>query len=630
MLQENVTPQLRPRIGGRAKKERVPSLRSIKIPKQKRNFRYSRAAHVASPVAGSRRVIVKARIVKMNLHGRVAAAMHVKYLERSGVDENGDKGKMYGQAEDFDRDVFIRNIEDEQHQFRFIISPEDGSKIDLNQFTRDLMKSVEKDLQRPLEWAAVNHYNTDNPHVHVIVRGVDRNGKVVTINPEYISHGLRYRAQEIVTHELGIRSHVERRADMLKALPLERWTELDSTIRKIAGNDLSIDLSGYQGMNRTLLATRLDKLADCGVADKLGSQEWKMRPEWEKTLREYGKRSDILRTIHKAANGDQQKYRINDIPKTGIMGKVIGKGLSNELYDKLYVIIQEPNGGTHYLDLDTKADPEKYRIGDYVSVKSERDSWLKKADFVISEQARRHGGIYNASQHLVDIGSSVVRLKDGRIVDAKDFVDAHEKRLFSLQKNRLATMLNDGNWQVDSLLVQKLSHKDQTEGPRERLVIKSESRQTLEEQICYRGRTWLDRYTDGKSAGSFANYGIGYEMKGAVQRRMQMLQEMGIDPRDPARGRMLDKIQTGDIANRIQNGGVRYSEHKQGGSISGTMKELPDMPNGKKYAQITDPRSKEFTLVPWQKDFDKLIGKQIELTSQGGRLLARLKHDLGR
>lgn len=43
--------------------------------------------------------------------------------------------------------------------------------------TRDLVRQMEADLGTRLDWAAVSHWNTDNPHVHLIVRGVDQAGR---------------------------------------------------------------------------------------------------------------------------------------------------------------------------------------------------------------------------------------------------------------------------------------------------------------------------------------------------------------------------------------------------------------------------------------------------------------------
>ena len=42
---------------------------------------------------------------------------------------------------------------------------------DLRTFTRDLDGRWERDLGTRLDWVAVDHWNTDNPHVHLLVRG---------------------------------------------------------------------------------------------------------------------------------------------------------------------------------------------------------------------------------------------------------------------------------------------------------------------------------------------------------------------------------------------------------------------------------------------------------------------------
>src|SRR5205085_4783841 len=37
---------------------------------------------------------------------------------------------------------------------------------DLRSFTRDLVTQMEKDLDTRLDWVAVDHWNTEHPHVH--------------------------------------------------------------------------------------------------------------------------------------------------------------------------------------------------------------------------------------------------------------------------------------------------------------------------------------------------------------------------------------------------------------------------------------------------------------------------------
>ena len=99
---------------------------------------------------------------------------------------------------------FAERCEEDRHHFRFTVSPEDAARMsDLRAFTRELMVEAERDLGTKLDWVAVDHWNTDNPHVHVLVRGRGDDGKDLVISRDYISRGLRARAADRVTLELG-------------------------------------------------------------------------------------------------------------------------------------------------------------------------------------------------------------------------------------------------------------------------------------------------------------------------------------------------------------------------------------------------------------------------------------------
>ena len=74
-----------------------------------------------------RRVIAKMRIVKIcQLQSRAARA-HLRYLRREGVTLEGER-QIYSALEDAaDTAGFLDRGRDDRHQFRLIISPEDGA-----------------------------------------------------------------------------------------------------------------------------------------------------------------------------------------------------------------------------------------------------------------------------------------------------------------------------------------------------------------------------------------------------------------------------------------------------------------------------------------------------------------------
>ena len=130
---------------------------------------------------------------------------HIAYLRREGVSRDGADARMLDAAsDDADTKAFAERCEEDRHHFRFTISPEDaGQMADLRAFTRELMKDAERDLGSRLDWVAVDDWNTDNPHIHVLVRGRADDGHDLVISRDYISKGFRSRAAERVTLELG-------------------------------------------------------------------------------------------------------------------------------------------------------------------------------------------------------------------------------------------------------------------------------------------------------------------------------------------------------------------------------------------------------------------------------------------
>jgi hypothetical protein len=184
----------------------------------------------------ARRVIVKARIVRQGFRAASAVRAHLSYLRREGVTRDGASARMFDAvSDDTDLRAFAERASDDRHHFRFIVSPEDATEMeDLRAFTRDLVKQMEHDLGTRLDWVGIDHWNTDNPHVHLIVRGADDRGDTLVIHRDYISHGMRERAAELVTIELGPQSEHEVRRKLAGEVGADRWTRLDATLRREA------------------------------------------------------------------------------------------------------------------------------------------------------------------------------------------------------------------------------------------------------------------------------------------------------------------------------------------------------------------------------------------------------------
>jgi type IV secretory pathway VirD2 relaxase len=328
-------------------------------------FGRGRTAFGRSRLFGSeRRVVVKARVVRHRGRAFRSAPLsaHVAYLERDGVTKDGEKACMFGAAEDrADAAAFARRGLEDRHHFRFIIGPEDaGEMTDLKAFTRDLVSQMESDLGTRLDWVAIDHWNTDNPHVHLLVRGVAEDGSDLVISRDYISHGLRSRAEDLVSAELGPKPEHEIRSALAREVDAERWTRLDVAIRMAADDmgfiDLRPDNPGVDDPEvRRFAIGRLQTLQRMGLATAIGPGQWIVAIEAERTLRDLGMRGDIIKTMHRAFTERSQDRGIADyVIDTGqasspIIGRLVATGLHNELTGEAYAVIDGTDGRAHHV-----------------------------------------------------------------------------------------------------------------------------------------------------------------------------------------------------------------------------------------------------------------------------------------
>jgi type IV secretory pathway VirD2 relaxase len=324
--------------------------------------------------SNARRVVMKARVVRH--HGtRFRSAplpKHIAYLKREGVTHDAQDARMFDATSDTaDERGFAQRCEDDRHHFRFIISPEDAGELEnLRTFTRELMGDVERDLGTRLDWVAVDHWNTDNPHVHVLIRGRADDGKDLVISRDYISRGFRDRAAERVTLELGPRSEQQIRSALEKEVEAERWTGLDRALREISDEGGSVaDLrSGGRDEDpelRRLMLGRAAKLERLGLAEQIGVGRWSLKPGIEQTLRELGIRGDIIKTMHRAMTGAGREPDVTgfalhgDDPVDPVLGRLVERGLHDELRGTAYAVVEGIDGRTHHLrfsDLDMTGD----------------------------------------------------------------------------------------------------------------------------------------------------------------------------------------------------------------------------------------------------------------------------------
>ena len=330
-----------------------------------RGVRISRFARRGTDVRLNTRSYLQRSAVKVSYSRNTKSASwaaHGRYLAREGAQQKGAKGLGFDAGRD---DINLPQTAKTWQQagdllmFRIIVSPENGAEIDLREHARSLMAQMECDLGTRLEWAAIDHHNTDNPHVHILLRGRDETGQPLRIDADYIKSGIRERSAEIASRELGLRNERDILDARGQAVERVQFTEIDRALLRRSNDSGLVAFQGkqprgaVQRTRRTQDIARLSFLERIGLAFKVDSISWQLSPNFERALREQQLATDIIKS--RARHSDQildrrAPIRLTTIePGQQITGRVVGTGLENEGTDRRYILVEGDDGQLHYI-----------------------------------------------------------------------------------------------------------------------------------------------------------------------------------------------------------------------------------------------------------------------------------------
>lgn len=592
----------------------------------------------------ARRVMVKARVVKFvsqrgargsKMRGVSTRAVdaHLRYLERDGVARDGEKGRVYSSLED-GRDgdegrAFIERCRGDRHQFRFIVAPEDAVEMeDLRSFTRDLMRQIERDLGTRLDWIAVDHHNTGHPHTHVLVRGVTDQDKVLNIAGDYIAKGIRHRAGELVTLELGPQTEIDIAQKLRAEVGAERLTRLDRMLLAEQEERGIVDLrpgaseSYTLRANRHLLIDRAKRLEQYGLASETEPGRWMIADDAERVLLDLGTRNDIIKTMHQALadhgiaeeRGSSQYVTHGNEITEPVIGRVLAKGLAaDELDGGLYVVIDGVDGRTHHVETSDDTKLDEVRRGhiialEPVSTKTER----RAADLNIQNLAAEHGGVYRPSEHLNAARSRIERING----DPDAFIRSHVRRLEALRRAGIVERIDAERWKIPKDIAEQGAAYDARNRGRD-FTVRTLSFLDLDKQVTSDGATWLDRELASANRTPLAQVGFGREVSDATDRRRQGLVDMGHatrldDGRIRASKDLLQRLEQAEVARvgrmMAAERGLSFVKAQTGEHVSGRLVGAANLASGR-FAMIDDGVG--FQLVPWQPALEKRIGQHI-------------------
>jgi len=568
-----------------------------------------------------RRVIIKSRIVKLAGKGMNGAKAHLRYIQRDGVTRDGERGDLYNALEnEADGKTFLDRADGDRHQFRFIVAPEDGADYeDLKPLTRRLMARMEEDLGTKLDWVAIDHFNTGHPHTHIMLRGRDDKGHDLIIARDYITTGMRERAAEIVSLDLGPRTDREIENRLRNEVEQERLTSIDRRLMREMDEHGIVSATDRDAFQQSLRAGRLKKLARLGLAEELRPGQWRLESGLEDTLRRTGERGDIIKTLHREmATRDIARspadYVIHDPadPHTKpVTGRVVARGLSDEINDRHYLIVDGLDGRAHYIDIGKGEATEPLPEGGIVSA-TPKSIEPRKVDRTVAEIAAANGGRYNTDIHLQ---------YDPRATE--NFAETHVRRLEAIRRTvGKIEREPDGTWKIAP---DHLDHVVDYERGRVKaapVIVEKLSHLTLDQQIGSDGATWLDRELVSSQPERTRDSGFGHDLRDAQSRRRQWLIEQGLAQEKQGstiyRANMLTTLRrreltrvAGQLSEQL---GLAYAETRHGEPIEGMLRRSVELASGK-YAVVE--KSREFTLVPWRPVLDRHIGQHVSGVMRG-------------
>ncbi|WP_024512898.1 relaxase/mobilization nuclease RlxS [Bradyrhizobium sp. ARR65] len=642
------------RIGNRKAKRATSYLRRVRQETQKigassrrassftggrigRGHAYGATLAGRTRMAGRRRVVIKARIVRIKAGDTGAVRAHLRYVQRDGVTRDGQPGELYGRGNDrADGKAFTERCAGDRHQFRFIVAPEDSAELsDLKPFIRDLVRQMEQDLGTKLDWVAADHFNTGHPHTHLVIRGKDDEGHDLVIARDYIAHGLRARAADLVTRELGPETEIEAARKLQQEVTAERFTRLDRLILRDAPEG-RLELSAKPAKEPAWHATRMGRLRTLermGLAQEESPGRWRIDAELEGKLRRMGERGDIIKTMHRelAAAGVSRpagSYTIFD-PERGdqrLIGRVVGEGFSDELSEHRYVVIDGIDGRTHYAEIGALSANEEQLVRDTVVELRTRRAEPREIDRTIAKIAASRHGIYSDTLH---------REFDPQA--SGEYIASHVRRLEALRRQGMVDRLPDGRWNVGEDYLERALRYEAVQRSRNPVRLTVLSCQRLEDLPQALGATWLDRQLLAKMPAALGPTGMGAEVETSLRARRQWLIEQGLareqggevryarDLLQTLEARELAKV-AADISART---GLDHIEVKAGDNLTGIYRRMLTLNSGR-YALIE--RSHDFALVPWRPVLERARGQMVS-GSVGGEGISwsiGMKRGIGR
>lgn len=255
-----------------------------------------------------------------------------EYLSQKNKKEVIEKPALFSSPE-IPIDEYISGYQKsmvEKH-FKFIISPE-SAKVDCKVLTENLVARMEKLTGYKFHWLAAVHKNTKHPHAHLLINGVDKNGKEVNcFRGAFLKQTIRELSRQICTELIGGRTKEQIEAD-IKNIPCRvGFTVIDKEIAVYETQNYSEkekEIYPTKVISRDdTMYQRLCFLADLGFAqrDETKQNTFYLEKDWQNKLKTCSRYNSFLKARSEISLTQKESLELftKDSPSvTGVVTKI--------------------------------------------------------------------------------------------------------------------------------------------------------------------------------------------------------------------------------------------------------------------------------------------------------------------
>jgi hypothetical protein len=326
-----------------------------------------------------------------------------------------------------------------------------------------------------------------------------------------------------------------------------------------------------------------------------------------------GERGDIQKMLYRGlaeggverAPADQVIHEPGAPDARPLIGRLVTRGLSDELKDRHYLIIDGIDGRGHYVEIGRGLSVEPIPEGAVVRIEP-RSVEARPSDRTVAQIAAANDGRYSVDLHLASDPTATAA-----------FAETHVRRLEALRRGRADLEREaDGTWLIGADHLERARAHEVRQAQTAPVVVRTLSALPLERQVSAVGATWLDRELIADAPEPLRDAGFGRETRQALAQRRRWLieQDLAHQAQDQViyRAGLLSRLQRRDLIAAAESvareTGLTFSEVRPGQRIEGVYRRPLDLASGR-FAVIE--RSRDFTLVPWKPALDGQEGRAV-------------------